>query len=134
MAAYKLTDDPARIVRTAVGASIPEDPRNADWRAFQAWLAAGNTPDPADPAPPRRYVVARDILDKFSDADYAAMKETIAQNAAAARFYDTLLVRGEKPIDLDGERFTAAWGLIVQVLGQGRADAIMAALRAEATA
>lgn len=83
---------------------------------------------------PKGYVLARDILDKFSDADYAAMKATIAQNHAAARFYDTLLVRGEKPIDLDGERFTAAWGLIVQVLGQPRADAIMAALRAEATA
>lgn len=133
MAAYKLTDG-ATVIRTADGAGIPDDPRNADRREYARWLAAGNTPDPADPPPVPHYVLARDILDKFSDADYAAMKATIAQNQAAARFYDTLLVRGEKAIDLDGERFTAAWGLIVQVLGQPRADAIMSALRAEAMA
>ncbi len=36
------------IVRDAEGAHIPADPRNADWQAYQAWLAAGNAP--AEPA------------------------------------------------------------------------------------
>ena len=35
------------------GASVPDDDRNRDWRAYQEWLAEGNTP-PApwvDPGP-----------------------------------------------------------------------------------
>ncbi len=134
-----------RLAAVAPIASVEIGTR-ADKRTWRIDFAAGATPaeraaaqaaidafDVAAKAAPR-FVLARDILDKFSDDDYAAMKAAIAQNQAAARFYDTLLVRGEKAIDLDGERFTRAWGLIVQVLGQARADAIMAALRAEATA
>lgn len=40
----------ASVIR-ADGAAIPPDPANRDWRAYQDWCAAGNTPEPA-PAPP----------------------------------------------------------------------------------
>jgi hypothetical protein len=39
------------VQRLSDGAFIPEDERNADWRAYQEWLAAGNTPQAADPLP-----------------------------------------------------------------------------------
>lgn len=32
------------ILRDHDGAFIPADPRNTDWQAYQAWLAAGNVP------------------------------------------------------------------------------------------
>jgi len=35
------------VVRDADGAHIPFDPKNADYVAYLAWVAAGNTPNPA---------------------------------------------------------------------------------------
>lgn len=50
MSAYRLTTGP-EVVRIVDGAIIPSDTSNPDRQRYDAWLAAGNTPDPA-PAPP----------------------------------------------------------------------------------
>jgi hypothetical protein len=44
MADYAIKRD-GGVVYIPTRATIPEDEGNADWRAYQAWLAAGNTPD-----------------------------------------------------------------------------------------
>jgi hypothetical protein len=48
MALYKLTRSDV-IRRLSDNADIPSDPLNADRQRYDAWLAAGNQPDPPDP-------------------------------------------------------------------------------------
>jgi hypothetical protein len=47
MADYKLRID-GGVYHRSTGRSIPPDPKNRHWQEYQRWLAAGNTPEPAD--------------------------------------------------------------------------------------
>ena len=54
MADYMLLRGPSGAVasvRHPNGFAVPMDPDNADYQAYQRWVAAGNTAQPADPAP-----------------------------------------------------------------------------------
>lgn len=54
---YKLTNS-TNTIRLEDGASIPNDPRNADCAAYLDWIAAGNVPTPADIPDPKLLILA----------------------------------------------------------------------------
>ena len=75
---YQLTTT-SNILRTSDSASIPADPKNTDYAAYLAWLAAGNTPTPA-PAPTAAQLMAANEV-----AIQAALDAT-----AKSRAYDSI--------------------------------------------
>lgn len=69
-AAYRLLPSPQKgVIRTADMALIPENARNRDWVAYQAWLAVPNTPDRALVRVPPTRISAADFFYRFTDEE-----------------------------------------------------------------
>jgi hypothetical protein len=68
MAEYQLTSDEHVIRRTHDQAAIPDDDRNLDFQAYQAWLADGGVPDPYVP-PPETKPVSYVTQEQFAELE-----------------------------------------------------------------
>jgi hypothetical protein len=80
---YTLTIDGV----TLDGLNIPNDPRNSDWREYQAWLGLGNTPNALvpriKPTIDQEYASQNEWLRALvlsSGADLVALKAQVVSN------------------------------------------------------
>ena len=78
---YTMTEG-GGVIRASDRASIPDDDRNRDWRAYLAWCAEGNTADPmpvvaVDPAVAERKASEKSARDKIATtSDLTADEES----------------------------------------------------------
>jgi hypothetical protein len=92
------TDDTKGVIREADGAIIPPDPYNSDWETFQAWLASGNTPDPAPTPPPPTVISKLALWSRFTPDEQAAIVGAAQTNVTVGVWLQTALV--QESIDL----------------------------------
>ena len=83
---YTLTE--YGVIRASDGASIPESDDNRDWRAYQEWVAEGNTPDPI-PTPVIDPAVAEQKVLEKSAQDKIATTAALTANEETAMFGDS---------------------------------------------
>jgi hypothetical protein len=96
---YTLTPDPDTVVRDADAAHIPNHPDNADWQAYQAWLADGGVPNPyvPPPLPPPQGQPACSV--------YSSTEQDIPANTPTRIMFDTAEYDVTHAFDLDNNRF-----------------------------
>lgn len=114
--AYQLTNT-SFIVRIGDGAYIPPDPANRDYAEYLAWLASGNTPDPADVTPfadlKEAYLVQvretrERILNRLAGIGAAAIVsgDTVMQQAFVSARQSLLYIMADADVaaatDIDG--------------------------------
>ena len=81
---YRLTANPSVVQRAADGAWIPADPRNKDWREYQAWREAGGVPEPYEAPAAPRIVSGTDFLALWVPAEIEAAFAADARLMAGA--------------------------------------------------
>ena len=87
---YQLTQN-SNILRNSDGALIPADPNNADYQAYQGWVAAGNTPDPAPiPNPLPSFIASVQAALATSDETLKRVQEAISLGTNSATSADVV--------------------------------------------
>lgn len=86
---YQLTWSPDLVLRLDDQSGIPNHPSNRDWAEYQAWLAEGNAPLPAETGPARSAA-----FEAAEDAERLALVAARASEDPAYAALADLTLRG----------------------------------------
>ncbi|WP_273430455.1 hypothetical protein [Chitinibacter tainanensis] len=102
---YQLILNSDCVLRVADHACIPNDPLNADRAAYDKWLAAGNTPqaaDPVEPVVPESITRYKGKMHLLAIGEYDSIKADVdspaSPEALRVGFYDAQDWRRDSPL------------------------------------
>ncbi len=122
---YTLIANSTSVTRDADSATIPANPTLFDWQTYQAWLAAGNTPNPA-PTPPA--VVPSFTFLQFMALFAASEQAAIVASSDTQIKLFTLMAAGAGSLQLNNAEVIAGVNYLATagVITSARATAILA--------
>ena len=100
---YRLTENPEVVIRLSDFAAIPEGHRW--WGDYQSWLAAGNTPEPAESKAPEQ--IAEDIQRGLTQTLNDHLNAVATQRRYDDRFTCSLRAGFPGPFQAEGLAFAA---------------------------
>ncbi|MCZ4321456.1 hypothetical protein [Pseudomonas anguilliseptica] len=100
---YRLTESPEMVTRLSDGASIPTGHRW--WDEYQAWLSAGNTPEPVESKSPEQ--VADKIQAELTIALNKHLDSVAGERRYDSRFTCSLRAGFPGPFQAEGLAFAA---------------------------
>lgn len=85
----------AGVLRESDNAFIPADPANVDWQTYQAWLGAGNTPDPLPTVSPPSIISVQAFWSRFTATEQGAIQAAANASPALAHAMTFALAAGQ---------------------------------------
>lgn len=121
---YRLTETDA-VIRLSDKATIPADPDNRDWQVYQAWLAEGGEPEPAETPTASRLITYTEFMDCFTEEEADAVAALSLQNPTIYRVVTRAVASNS--IDLDSPKLAEFMAALVQagIITEGRAEALI---------
>lgn len=109
------------VSRNSDGAIVINEPTNADWPEYIAWLAQGNAADQ------RKTILSQELMAQFTVEDYGHIKNAIAGNDAFGLLWVSLQTQKDA-MNVQSTRFRAGWNALIEALGGPRMQEIGVAL------
>lgn len=122
MAIYTLiTDGSGSVILDATGQHIPNDPLNADWIRYEAWVAQGNTADPESRTLAQAQAQARGQVHSEGEVELARWSEASTGRPMAAMNFERLRAEAVAAT-AEGSPWSAGYPFLEQQVGIHGAD------------
>lgn len=124
---YTLTENNESIIRNSDNTFIPVDPRNTDYQEYIAWLAEGNTPNPANElvsAPVSEILAWQGMLWIVRNGHEEAINAAVAKLTGENRILAKMMMSTADAVwKIDNEMVQMMLGEVIGLNAEQRQDA-----------